>query len=83
MAITTSNSINVKPRLGFNFISLQLSTLSRLATVFTEEVGDFGVIGFINGVKRCFPVVWAIIKFRIHIRTFGNQQFNDFLVTSD
>ena len=53
-------------------VAFSFQFFTRLATVFAEEVVDFGVIGFISGVKRCFPVVWAIIKFRIHIRTFGN-----------
>jgi hypothetical protein len=73
--------VQVVERVGLVASSFQFFT--RLAAVFAEEVGGFWVIGFISGVKRCFPVVWAIIKFRIHIRTFGNQQFNDFLVTSD
>ena len=59
-----------KEILAFPF-SFQFCT--RLAAVFAEKVGVFGVVGFIRSVKRCFPLVWAIIKLRIHIRTFVDQ----------
>ena len=35
---------------------------TRLAAVFAEEVGDFGLVGFISNVKRCFPFVSAILR---------------------
>ena len=52
---------------GFQFFT-------RLAAVFAEEVGDFGVVLFISGIKRCLSFVWVITHLlRIHICTVGDK----------
>ena len=45
--------------------------------MFSEEVGDFGLFAPDGRIKWCF----TIIILHIHICTFGNDQFADFLVT--
>jgi len=45
--------------------------------VFAEEVGGFCIIESDGPIKWCL----AILTFRINIRAFGNQQFDDLLVT--
>ena len=62
-------SLRFYPLFSFQFCT-------RLASVFAEEVGDFGMT--FGHIQRCA----AIFHLNIHIFTFGDQQFDDFFVTS-
>jgi hypothetical protein len=62
---------------GVGLVASGSQFTASLAAVFAEEVGGFGMT--YGPIKWCYN----IIGFRIHIRTLGNQQFNDFLVASD
>ena len=44
---------------GVGLVASGFQFLLGLAAVFAEEVGDFGVFGFISGVKRCQSLFWT------------------------
>ena len=40
-------------------VAFSFQFFTRLAAVFAEEVGGFGMVAFISGVKRCQSLFWT------------------------